>query len=178
MPTLLRHAPGLLVLVMTAQAPTNAADGGVAMTATLETSNGKPVRLSALWSKPTVLFYEDRDSTALNQHVKDALSERGRREGLQDKVAVVAVANVAPWNWFPARNFVLTAVRDIEKQVNVPVYLDFTGELSGSPWNLPPRTSTVMVMDEQGRPVWRAQGRLSPAKLEELFKALDQLIVH
>jgi hypothetical protein len=170
----------LWVVVLAVLAPatgrTDGSDGGVALDATVENSSGSTTRLSTLWAKPTVLFYEDRDSTALNEHVKTALAERGRDEKLQQQVAVVAVANVAAWNWFPARNFVLAAVKDIEKKVKQPVYLDFTGSLSASPWNLPPKSSTVLVLDREGRPTWRAQGRLPKEKVDELFKELARLV--
>ncbi|MBL8937663.1 MAG: hypothetical protein JNM69_24080 [Archangium sp.] len=146
------------------------------MDATVETSSGSTTRLSALWAKPTVLFYEDRDSTALNQHVKDALYEKGKTEHMLDQVSVVAVANVAAYDWFPARNFVLAAVRDVEKKVNLPVFLDFKGSLATAPWNLPPKSSTVLVLDGSGRAVWKAQGRLSKEKLAELFTELDKLV--
>lgn len=144
--------------------------------ATLETSAGSTVQLQTLWKKPTVLFYEDRDSTKLNQHVKDALFAAGREKGLLDAVAVVAVANVAKYDWFPARNFVLAAVRDAEAQFHVPVYLDFKGQLSAPPWSLPSKTSTVVVMTAAGRPVLTLKGRLSDAEVEKVFATLEGLV--
>ncbi|MBL8919367.1 MAG: hypothetical protein JNJ54_10935 [Myxococcaceae bacterium] len=155
---------------------TNAADGGVALDATVERSNGSTTRLGGLWAKPTVLFYEDRDSTALNEHVKAALADRARDGKAQQQVMVVAVANVAAWDWFPARNFVLAAVKDIEKKVNQPVYLDFKGSLSAAPWSLPSKTSSVLVLDRSGHPTWRAEGRLPKEKVDELFKELERLV--
>lgn len=165
-----------VVAIAATEAHTNPADGGVTLDATVETSSGSTTRLSALWAKPTVLFYEDRDSTALNQHVKDALFEKGKSQQMLDQVSVVAVANVAAYDWFPARNFVLAAVRDVEKKVHVPVYLDFKGSLATAPWNLPPKSSTVLVLDATGRAVWRAQGRLTKEKVDELFTELDKLV--
>ncbi len=177
---MLLRATRTLVFVVAAlaatEARTNPADGGVTLDATVETSSGSTTKLSALWAKPTVLFYEDRDSTALNQHVKDALFEKGKTEHMLDQVSVVAVANVAAWDWFPARNFVLAAVRDVEKKVHLPVYLDFKGSLAASPWNLPPKSSTVLVLDGSGRAVWKAQGRLTKEKVDELFTELDKLV--
>ena len=144
--------------------------------AAVETSQGNAQQLARLWRKPTVLFYEDRDSNQLNQHVKDALFKAGRERGLTEAVDVVAVANVKAYNWFPARNFVLSAVRDIEKQVHVPVYLDFTGSLAEAPWSLPPRSSTVLVLSATGEPLWQKQGRLSAEALAEVFALLETLI--
>lgn len=155
---------GALALPVRAQAP---------LDAVVETSSGSTAHLASLWHRPTVLFYEDRDSTSLNQHVKDALFARGKEQGLLDAVSVVAVANVAAFNWFPARNFVLAAVRDVEKKVKVPVYLDFTGALEAAPWSLPPKNSTVLVLDRTGRVTWRAEGKLDQAQVTALFGALD-----
>lgn len=165
----------VLALLAPATGHTDTGDGGVTLDATVENSSGSTTRLSTLWAKPTVLFYEDRDSTALNEHVKKALAERGK-DAQARQVAVVAVANVAAWDWFPARNFVLAAVKDIEKRVKQPVYLDFKGSLAAAPWNLPSKTSAVLVLDRAGRPTWRAQGRLPQEKVDELFKELARLV--
>ncbi|MEW5739408.1 MAG: hypothetical protein AB1938_10805 [Myxococcota bacterium] len=143
------------------------------MDAALETSSGAALQLKALWKKPTVLFYEDRDSTKLNQHVKDALFEAGTKRGLLESVDVIAVANVAKYDWFPARNFVLKAVRDVEKEFHVPVYLDFKGQLSQPPWSLPSKTSTVVVLSRTGVPVLTFKGRLKDAEVEQLFAAVE-----
>ncbi len=143
------------------------------MDAVVETSNGASAHLAALWKRPTVLFYEDKESSRLNQHVKDALFARGQSKGLLDAVSVVAVANVAAFDWFPARNFVLAAVREVERDAHVPVYLDFKGALAAAPWNLPPKSSTVLVLSADGQVVWQVKGRLSAAEVTTLFEVLE-----
>lgn len=148
--------------------------------ATLETSTGAETSLGSVLarSKTTVLFYEDRDSTTLNQHVKEALFARGKSKGLLDAVTVIAIANVMKWNWFPARNFVLKAVRDIESKVHVPIYLDFTGNLTRAPWSFASDTSTVMVLSGSAsaqQPVLQFKGRLSDDEVEKLFSTLEAL---
>ena len=146
------------------------------LTATLETSSGRSVQLESLWRRPTVLFYEDRDSTKLNQHVKDALFAAGKERGLLDAVDVIAVANVAKYDWFPARDFVLAAVRDVERDFHVPVYLDFKGALSTAPWSLPAKTSTVVVLTAAGRPVATFKGRLSADELAQVFSTIEGML--
>jgi len=141
----------------------------------LETSSGAPTTLEALITKPTVVFFEDRDSTALNQHVKDALFEAGKTRGRLDSVSVVAIANVKDWNWFPARGFVLKAVRDVEAKVHIPVYLDFQGSMTAAPWSLPAKTSTVLVLTKEAQPVVKLVGRLSQLELEKLLATLETL---
>jgi Bacterial protein of unknown function (YtfJ_HI0045) len=147
--------------------------GEVNMDAVVETSGGAQTHLNALWSRPTVLFYEDKESNQLNQHVKDALFLRGKEKGLLDQVNVIAVANVAAFNWFPARNFVLAAVRDIEAHVHVPVYLDFQGSLTVPPWSLAAKSSTVLVLSARGEVLWSVRGKLTDAQLATLFETLE-----
>ncbi len=144
--------------------------------ATVETSSGETAHLASLWKRPTVLFYEDRDSTTLNQHVKDALARAGMQRGAADSVGVVAVAAVSEWNWFPARNFVLAAVRDLERKIKVPVYLDFSGSLARAPWNLPARNSTVLLVDAGGVPRRTWRGKLSAQDVQALLDELAQLL--
>lgn len=149
---------------------------GAPLDAVVETSSGAQAHLAPLFRRPTVLFYEDRDATALNQHVKDALFAAGRERGLLGAVEVVAVANVAAFDWFPARDFVLAAVRDVERKVKVPVYLDFKGALASAPWNLPPKSSTVLVLNPAGEVVWEVKGRLEARDVKAMFEVLDGLL--
>lgn len=150
--------------------------GARIMDARVETSSGGAVQLATRWGKPTVLFYEDRESTALNQRVKDALFERGQALGLLEAISVVAVANVATYDWFPARNFVLAAVQGVERQFKVSVYLDFEGALAMAPWQLPAGGSTIVLLDARGVQQGRWTGRLSEDQREALFSALEGLL--
>ncbi len=150
--------------------------GGAPLDAIVEKSNGEPQHLSTFWVKPTVLFYEDRDSTQLNQHVKEALIEKGRETGMLEKVSVVAVANVAQYNWFPARNFALKAVRDIEAKMKLPIFLDFTGSMAAPPWNLPSKSSTVVLVNRQGEAVLTLKGKLKAEELKLLLTTLSELV--
>ncbi len=150
-------------------------DGGVSMDATVETSSGVTMRLSTLWHKPTVVFYEDRDSTPLNQHVKDALTLHLKQRQVGTAVTVAPIANVAAFDWFPAKNFALAAVKDSETKNNVTIYLDFKGALTQPPWSLPSKTSTVMLFAPGGEVVFKATGKLSAAQVQALLAALDGL---
>lgn len=143
----------------------------------LSTTEGTYVRLAeAFRGRPSVLFYEDKDSTKLNQPLKDALFAEGKRHGLLDAVSVVAIANVQAFDWFPARNFVVAAVKDTEKAVGVPVYLDWTGELTKKPWSLDPKSSTVVVVDRTGAVRWARKGKLKPAEVDEVLAMIGTLL--
>lgn len=144
--------------------------------AALASSRGKTVQLKTLFGLPTVLFYEDRHSTALNQPTKDALFMHGQREGLLRAVKVVAVADLEGYNWFPARDFALAAVRDAEAKAGVPILVDWRGVLRAPPWSLPAETSTVLLLDAQGGVVFARSGSLNETDQADLFNTLRAML--
>ncbi|MBK7862646.1 MAG: hypothetical protein IPJ65_29370 [Archangiaceae bacterium] len=143
----------------------------------LSTTAGTYVRLSDLFrSRPTVLFYEDKDTNQLNQPLKDTLYALGKARSLLDAASVVAIANVQGFDWFPARNFVVTAVKKTEVSIGVPVYLDWDGTMTKKPWSLNPKNATVMVLDPKGAVQFSYQGKLTEQKTAEVLALLEKLI--
>jgi hypothetical protein len=144
--------------------------------ARLRRSDGQPVQLSRWRGRPVILFYEDRHSVQLNQPLKDALIARGRASGALHAAALVAVANLESFNFFPARGIALSFVRDAEKKAGVPILVDLEGALGEAPWALPDRTSSVLLLDRQGAEVFRASGALSAGDTERFFAVLGALV--
>ena len=164
----------LLATPLHATQATEAKEGP--MNASLWGSTGKEVALDHWRGKPVILFYEDRHSTTLNEGFKRALFSRGQQQGLMDAVWVVPVANLEAFNFFPAREIALSYVRDEEKKWGLPILVDLEGVLGRSPWNLPKKTSTVVLLDAQGRLVFRYSGRLDAEAVETFFRTLGPLL--
>ncbi|WNG43974.1 hypothetical protein F0U60_07615 [Archangium minus] len=168
---------GMLTTAVLATSPTLTTEPRVGpMNATLRGSNGKEVALSRWRGKPVILFYEDRHSTTLNAAFKEALFARGQSMGLLDAAWVVAVANLESFNFFPARDIALSYVRDEEKKWGIPILVDLKGTLGAAPWNLPTKTSSVLLLDEQGSVVFRYSGRMDAEDMETFFQALATLL--
>ncbi len=146
------------------------------MDATLSGSDGKEVSLSRWRGKPVILFYEDRHSTTLNSSFKEALFERGKALGLLEAAWVVAVANLEPFNFFPARQIALSHVKAEERRWGIPILVDLKGTLGKAPWALPKKTSSVLLLDGSGAIVYRYSGRMSEQEQEAFFQALGQLL--
>lgn len=147
------------------------------MDARVSNTKGQSVWLAQKWGKPTVLFYEDKDGTFQNQALKDALFQKGRETGLLEAVSVVAIANVRGFDWFPAKNFVVAAVKDAEAKSGIPVYLDWSGALSQKPWSLDAEGSTVLVVDGGGEKVlFSKHGKLSAEEIKQVFELLGSLV--
>jgi hypothetical protein len=144
--------------------------------AALVDSRGGPVRLSEFRGKPVVLFYEDRASSEQNARLKRALSERAEARRLTGAAHVLGVANVAPYDFWPARNFVLSSIREVERRDRVRVLVDWKRALLQPPWSLPDATSSVVLLDAEGRWVHAWSGPVQDKSLEEFFQALEQLL--
>lgn len=150
---------------------------GAALDARVSNTKGQSVWLAQKWGKPTVLFYEDKDGTFQNQSLKDALFQKGKEKGLLEAVSVVAIANVRGFDWFPAKNFVVAAVKDAETRSGIPVYLDWSGALSAKPWGLDAQGSSVLVVDGAGeRVLFSKHGKLTAEEIEQVFELLGSLV--
>lgn len=112
-----------------------------------------------------------------NQALKDALFPRGgRRDGLLDAAAVIAVANIAAYDFFPARDIATAFIRRLEAAAGIPILLDLRGTLLAAPWHLPDDTSTVLVLDRDLRIVSRHSGALSATERERVLDRLAELV--
>jgi predicted transcriptional regulator len=89
---------------------------------------------------------------------------------------VVAVANLEAYDFFPARGIALSHVRDEEKKWGIPILVDLKGTLGATPWNLPKKTSSVLLLDGSGKVVFRYSGRMKEEDMEAFFKALGTLL--
>ncbi len=164
------------VLVLAVPLVAGAAGRPPGWDAQLRTSSDEPVTLSRWRGRPTVLFYEDKNSTEQNAALKRELFARARYHGLVGRANVLGVANLHGLNFFPANLFALSAVRDAEKKDSVPVLVDWNRTLSSPPWNLPPESSSVVLLDDTGRLVHAWSGPLGRREIDEFFARLSALL--
>jgi hypothetical protein len=162
-----------LAWLLTASSPPSEA---VRVDAELVDSRDAPVRLSSFRGRPLVLFYEDRSSTEQNAGLKRALRERAPTQKSSRGARVVGVANVAAYDFWPARGFVLSAVRAVERRDNVQVLLDWKHALGGLPLRLPEGASSVVLLDEEGHFIHAWSGAVEGAALEQFFEVLVRLV--
>ena len=140
----------------------------------LTTAAGESVRLSEFRGKPLLLFFEDRDSVGMNQTLKDRLFAEAKKRDLLHRVGLVAVAYLKPFDFFPARQFALAHVRSLVEQLGIDIFVDFKGSLAGPPLWLPTDSSTVLVVDRQGRVLYRHSGPHSEAEIERLVTLVSE----
>lgn len=158
----------------TAAAPTPAPPPPlpVAPNFALEGTSGATRQLRDYAGRAVILIYEDRASNTQNDELKRELANRARAQDLTRNVAVVPVANLAGYNFWPARGFARDAVVDIARQQALEILIDWEGSMAGS-YRFRPGTSYVMVLDRAGRVRFRHAGTLSPQRRRAFFSAVS-----
>jgi predicted transcriptional regulator len=147
---------------------------GLALDANLRNTADEQVRVSQFRGKPTVLIYEDRHAIEVNRPFKNALRALALEPGNASAVAVVAVANVSRFNFFPVRGFALSGVRDAERKARHPILIDWENTLTRPPWNLPENGSSVLVLSPAGEVLFARSGSLSSEDQAEVFNLLQK----
>jgi len=166
----------VLMFVTLVSLISRAAEPGRKLDAVLATSEGKPTTLSAYYGKPTLLFYEDPDSLAINQASKAELARLSAKLGLAQRLTVVGVCDLRPLNWQPALFFALLVVRGEEQKARIPVLVDLTGQLERAPWNLSAKKSSVVLLSSEGELRFESQGPMSAETFARLVVELTRAL--
>jgi len=138
----------------------------------LEGTTGATRRLQDYRGRAVILIYEDRDSNTQNDELKRELADRARAQDLTRDVAVVPVANLAGYNFWPARGFARDAVVDIARTQGLEILIDWQGSMAGA-YRFRPGTSYVLVIDRAGRVLFRHAGTLSAQRRRGFFSAVS-----
>jgi hypothetical protein len=140
----------------------------------LESSTGGRRRLSEHRGRVVVLFWENRDANQANAAAKKDLDRMSAELGRE--LVVVAVGDVSAFDFAGARSVVRTAIRTMAKAIGVEILLDWKGALAEAPFGLEPGTSNVMVLDREGRPIYRHRGELDAGQRRELMTLVRRTV--
>lgn len=141
----------------------------------LEGTSGQTRRLRDYRGRVVILIYEDRDSNQQNQALKRELAARARTEDLARDVAVVPVADLSAYDFWPASGFARDAVLDIARQQGLEILIDWSGSMAGA-YRFRPSTSYVLVIGRDGRVLFRHAGSLPPRARMRFFSVIGDAI--
>lgn len=139
----------------------------------LEGTSGQTRRLRDYRGRVVILIYEDRDSNQQNNELKRELAERARAQDLTRDVAVVPVANLSSYSFWPASGFARDAVIDIAREQGMEILIDWSSTMSGA-YRFRPSTSYVMVLGRDGRVLFRHAGMLPPRARMRFFSVIGE----
>ncbi len=141
----------------------------------LEGTSGASRRLQDYRGRAVILIYEDRESNQQNDELKRELAARARAQDLTRDVSVVPVANLAGYNFWPARGFARDAVVDIARAQGLEILIDWQGSMAGA-YRFRPATSYVLVIDRAGQVIFRHAGTLPAQRRRDFFSAVSDAI--
>jgi hypothetical protein len=139
--------------------------------ASVEDADGHRVSLAGVAGKPILVVYEDRDSAAQNQALKDELAKLAHGDAYRGAVALVPVADVSAYDFWPARGIVKDAIRDESRKAGTTIYCDWTGRFR-SALGLSPKVSNVVLAGRDGKVLFARAGALSNDERARVIRLL------
>src|SRR5579872_4409748 len=117
--------------------------------------------LSKLGPEPVLVIYEDKDSSRQNVDLKHDLALLAKADRYKQGIALVAIANVEGYDYWPMRGFVKDAINDEARKFDTPIYCDWNGTARrdlGATLGV----SNVILYGRGGRVLFSHEGKLAP----------------
>ncbi len=133
--------------------------------------DGNTLDLRAINGKPTLVVYESQAAAPQNAALKAELSNLASGEAYRNSVALVPVADVEGYDFWPARGFVKDAIRSESKKLNATIFVDWKGSFRRSA-GLRKDTSTVILIGKDANVRFAHEGPLSAEQRRELLQLL------
>jgi hypothetical protein len=125
-------------------------------------------------ARPVLVMYEDKDAQAQNEHARQVLGKITDRAENRARFEFVAVADVASWNWWPAKKYVLADLKKIAARENTTLFADWTGAVRKA-WGFKAHKSVLVLAGSDGKVLFAGEGTLSEAQLAALVGELKKL---
>lgn len=145
--------------------------GSVQPNARFEDVDGHALELRAFWTRPTLIVYEDKGAAAQNAALKRDLSALAATGSYRNAIALVAIADVSDYDFWPARGFVRRALRAESEKVGTPIYCDWTGAFRRA-LGLVDGASNIVVLDRAARVTFAHAGALTESERIQVIEAL------
>lgn len=123
---------------------------------------------------PLLVMYEDRDAQKQNERARQVLGRITDRAENRARFEFVAVADVAAWNWWPAKRYVLADLKQIARREKTRLFADWTAALRKA-WTLQPHKSVLVLAGADGKVRFASEGPITEAQLQSLVAELRAL---
>lgn len=150
-------------------------EGANAPNARVEDADGKVLQMQTLKGKPILILYEDRDSAKQNQTLKDDLSKLATGDKYKTAVALVALADVSSYDWWPAKGFVKDAIREESKKQKTTIYCDWNGGFRKA-YGIKRGVSNVILVGRDGTVLFAVEGVVGANDRKRLVSLLGEQV--
>ncbi len=145
--------------------------GDVQPAASVADADGRLASVQGFHGKPVLILYEDKESSTVNAELKADLASLARGESYRSSVALLPVADVHSYNFWPIRGFVKNAIRDESRKIGATIYCDWDSSFRKAA-HLSGGTSSVILVGRDGRVLFAWEGRVPPEQRRHLTHLL------
>lgn len=145
--------------------------GAVRPSARTVDADDRTLDIGTIAGRPILVVYEDKDSATLNAPLKADLSRLARGDRYRNAVALVPVANVESYDYWPVRGFVKDAIKDESRKVGATIYCDWDGGFRRS-LGVVGNTSSVVLVGRDGRILFAWEGFMPKEARDRLLGLL------
>jgi hypothetical protein len=168
---LVRTAIVISLLAVVSPAAALVPVGALRPAARVADADDRTLDLRAINGKPILVLYEDKDSAKLNDALKADLSRLAKGDRYRNAVALVPVADVQGFDFWPVRGFVKDAIRGESTKVGATIYCDWDGSFQRAA-GFRRGTSSVMLIGRDARVRYAFEGALPKEERERLIAML------
>jgi Bacterial protein of unknown function (YtfJ_HI0045) len=163
---------GALVACLAGSARALPTLGSTAPSLTLPPVDGTPLELSSALGRPTLIFYESKQSRGQNWPFKKRLKDLvAASSSYRERVALFPIADLEGYDFWPVRGFAADAVRAEARRIGWPIYCDWRGDLRKA-LDVRREMSSVILVDHAGKIIFASEGPLDPASQDEVLELL------
>lgn len=134
-------------------------------------ADDRAFQLGSVSGKPALVVYEDKESANLNVALKAELSKLAKGDRYRSAIALVPVADVAKYDYWPIRGFVKDSIRDESKKLGATIYCDWDKSFSRA-LGIQRGTSTVILIGRSGRVLFAYEGKVPENETRRLVELL------
>ena len=147
----------------------------LAPSARIDDAYGRTLDLRMPYGRPVLVLYEDRGSSSQNAPLKDDLAKLAKGDRYKDSIALVPVADVSAFDFWPVRGIVAGAIRSESARFATTIYCDWTGAFRAR-FGLKKGVSSVLLVAPDGSVLFAQEGGLGPADRERLIGLLREQV--
>lgn len=133
----------------------------------------KPLRFSAMAGRPVLIIYEDKDTSSQNRNFKQRLNRMARSGAMPAKFAVLPVADVHKFDFWPARQMARDQLKLRSRELGHVLFADWSGE-AFKRIGVPGGSSVLVLVDAEGKVVFAAAGALENDRQVRLMQLIKQ----
>jgi len=171
----MRRAWGVVFLVVALMASSGAdalpSLGSLRSAARTVDANDRAFDLRSINGRPILIVYEDKDSATLNQPLKEELASLARGDKYRESIALVPVANVEGYDYWPIRGFVKSSIRHESEKFGTTIYCDWDGSFRKAV-GVRANTSSIVLIGKNARILFAFEGAMPKSERTRLVQML------